>query len=755
MEITTLTLYTIAGALSASLSLVLLAFARFRPGTLVAKSYGLALLIFAAGFFGFGIGPALPRWVSVIATNMLLLSSCVLMYSGFAAFCAQRPAKLDRWGWGLVILSGPAFWYWGLIEPNGNYRSAVFSLACAAINARTAFLLLRQALRRAGGLPVWFLALLFSTVTAWMAARGVLSLVAESAPPEVRGANPTLWITVFWYIVIVSLMAVCVLWMEVERLNAAGSRDAGGEAAGFGLVEFFRNKLLLLWGTAIILVFGVVSELGIAYTSFNGLEQARLVRTTTLANEAFAQHTLQVTSQVDAILRAVRGFHLRTRSLADTKAFIDALGFDRSMIDNVYLIAPDGRILITHDTEALGRSVADRDYFAFHRANSEDELFVAPVEIGRVTAKYHFRLSRRLNSPDGRFGGIVLATVNPESFARYYRDLGGGGQNIAALLGTVDRKLRARVPEPSSDRWQERFESPLWEALEKSPSGVYEHTSPIDGRLRAYAYRRVGELPLVMVTGFSGDDLTQSVRERMRWLALTSVGMLVFALLLALLLTIEVRRRDEQDRFMSMLNHELKTPMSVIRMALGMSDLPPAIRVSVEHSVAGMNAVVNRCLQFNRMRYGRVTPVSALCWIDEVLREALAANASPRLSQMQFEALPSCRIDSRFLSVILGNLVDNALKYGAPDAKIRITAAPALHLGREGVRIEIANAPGSAGMPDPRRVFRKYYRAPGARGKTGAGLGLHIAAGFAKKIGARLSYRPSADEVKFELWIPR
>ena len=147
MEITTLTLYTIAGALSASLSLVLLAFARFRPGTLVAKNYGLALLIFAAGFFSFGIGPALPRWVSVIATNMLLLSSCVLQYSGFAAFCAQRPAKLDRWGWALVALSGPAFWYWGLIEPNGNYRSAVFSLACAAINARTAFLLLRQALR--------------------------------------------------------------------------------------------------------------------------------------------------------------------------------------------------------------------------------------------------------------------------------------------------------------------------------------------------------------------------------------------------------------------------------------------------------------------------------------------------------------------------------------------------------------------------------------------------------------------------------
>ena len=755
MEITTLTIYLIAGALSASLGVVLLAFAHFRPGTLVAKNCFFALSILAAGFLVAGFRPVLPAWVTVIATNMVLLSSGPILHSGFAAYCTQREATLDRWGWALVALTGPAFWYWGLIEPNGNYRSAVFSLATAAVNGRTAFLLLRQSLRRAGGPPVWCLALVFGGITVWMVLRGVLSLAAEPALPELRGANPTLWITVFWYIVLVSLMTVCVLWLEIERQNLARPHYAGGEVMGSGLVEGFRNKLVLLWGAAIILALGVVGELGVVYTSFSDAEQERLTRSTTLANEAFAQHTLQVAGQIDSILRAVRGFHVRTHSLADTEAFIDTLGFDRSIIDNFYLIAPDGRIVISHDAASLGHSVADRDYFAFHRSTPEDQLFIAPVEIGRVTGKYNFRISRRIEGSNGRFGGIVLAAVKPESFTRYFGELSGGGQNTASLLGIIDRKLRARLPETSPERWLEPIESPLWRALEEAPAGVYENTSAVDDVHRVYAYRRVGELPLVMVTGFSSDDLAQSVRARMSWFAATAAGILLLALLLALLLTIEVRRRIEQDRFLSMLSHELKSPMSVIRMALGIADLPPTIRQSVEHAVMGMNAVVNRCLQLNRLRYGRLRPVSVPCKIDEVLQEVLVANACPQLPDPQLEDLPSCKTDSRFLSIILGNLVDNALKYGAPDAKLKIAAVPQQYLGRAGVRVEIANAPGAAGMPDPRRVFRKYYRALGARGKTGAGLGLHIASGFAKKIGARLSYHPGANEVKFELWIPR
>jgi len=74
--------------------------------------------------------------------------------------------------------------------------------------------------------------------------------------------------------------------------------------------------------------------------------------------------------------------------------------------------------------------------------------------------------------------------------------------------------------------------------------------------------------------------------------------------------------------------------------------------------------------------------------------------------------------------------------------------------GRDRILVEVSNRAGSAGVPDPRQVFKKYYRAPGAHGKIGSGLGLHIAQGFAQKIGGELRFQPSPDQVQFALWIP-
>ena len=168
------------------------------------------------------------------------------------------------------------------------------------------------------------------------------------------------------------------------------------------------------------------------------------------------------------------------------------------------------------------------------------------MEQGRATGKFHFRVTRRIDNLDGSFGGLVLATVNPESFARYYRDLTVGSKSFASLLGISDRKLRARVPSPIAQQWEKPVDSPLWEMLRKAPSGHFENASQIDTIRRLNTYKKVGALPLVMVTGFSNDDLKQGVRERMSLLVITSLGTLAFSLLLVLLLSIEVKRREEQ-----------------------------------------------------------------------------------------------------------------------------------------------------------------------------------------------------------------
>jgi len=750
----TLTLYTVAAGLSFSLSLVMVVFAYFQPDTRLIRSWAVAILVLAGGFFVSGIGPALPRWMTVIGTNMALLSAGPILYSGFAAYYEQREPLADRRGWAMVLLTAPAFWYWGLIEPNGNYRSVVFSLAIALTNLRTAWLLAGAAWRRVGGLPTWLLAILFGVAVAWMTARAGLLLVAEAPPANLRSANPTTWITVFWYIVLVSTMSVCAMWMEVSRYATAQQTASGSRGGAFGFIAYFHNKLFLLGSGVIVLIVGIAGVLGIAYANFHESEKARLIRTAELTNKAFVEQTIQVAGQIDTMLHLVRAFHQRSQSVAATNAYIESLNFDRSVIDNIYLISAAGVIIIAHDPAALGRSVTDRAYFPFHRDAPEDRIFISPVESGRVTGKFHFRITRRINNPDGSFGGLVLATVVPESFARHYRDFAIDAQNSAALLGTADHKLRARTPEPAAELWAKPVESPLWDALKRAPAGRYENISGVDGVLRTFVYERVANLPLVMVNGFSDNDLKNNIHGRMRWLIATTFIILCFTLLLALLLTIEAKRRDEQDRFMSMLSHELKTPMSVIRMALGIEGIPATIRDRIARAVGSMNAVIERCLQADKLRYGHVQPAPSPCRIADILDDLRAASAAPERLSIQMEDLPSLDTDVQLLRIILSNLIDNAVKYGVARGTVSIRGVLALHKKRPGIRIDIANRPGQAGMPDPRQVFGKYYRAPGAHGKTGSGLGLHISSGFAEKIGGWLRYRPTPDEVKFELWLP-
>ncbi len=732
-------------------------FARFLPGTLLVCRWIIAVLVLSLGFFLSGIGTMLPAGVIVIGANVMLLSAGVIVYPCIASYCEVRTMAPDWRGWGLVMLTIPAFWYWGLIEPNGSFRSMIFSLVTAAINGRTALLLGRVALRRGCGAPTRGMALLFATLTTWMVLRFIVIVFGAPSPLDLRGANPTTWMTVFGYIVIMSLMSVCVMWLEVNRLKEGRTGNGTLRARNLSeFVKYFRNKLLLLWSAVSVLIVCVVSMLGIGYVNIREAEKSRLIRSAEQVNDAFVEHTILIFGQIDTVLRSVKGFHLRTNSLIETESFLRTLDTDQSNIDGVYLLASDGRELLPYTMAPRGVTATNREMVQFHRATNSDRVFISPVGPGRVPGQYHFQISRRLDNPDGSFNGVVLATVNPVSLSRYYRDLTAGSQSSVSLLGIGDRKLRARIPMPSADRWAtpDAVASQFWDAMHTAPSGRFEGSSPLDTIRRLFVYRKVGAFPLVMVTGFSNDDLHRGVRERMKWLVIISLGILTVTVLLALQLTIEARRRDEQDRFMSMLNHELKTPLSILRLALGPQAMSTGVRKHAQRAVEDMNAVIERCLQVDLLRHGRFSDRPELIHLEAMLTGLRDSSRAPERFTLRLTGCSDPVSDPQLLRIILSNLFDNALKYGSTDQEIVIAAGAAGRRGIPGVVVRATNGIGPAGQPDAGRVFGKYYRATGAHSSTGSGLGLYLAANSARLINAELRYLPTATNITFELWIP-
>jgi signal transduction histidine kinase len=110
--------------------------------------------------------------------------------------------------------------------------------------------------------------------------------------------------------------------------------------------------------------------------------------------------------------------------------------------------------------------------------------------------------------------------------------------------------------------------------------------------------------------------------------------------------------------------------------------------------------------------------------------------------------------DIQLLNIILVNLFDNALKYGAEDEPIKVTLLSETIDDRRYALVQVANAPGNAGIPDPDKVFTKYYREPKAHAKTGSGLGLYLIDNIARAMGGTLSHIPQKGLVVFELRLP-
>lgn len=217
----------------------------------------------------------------------------------------------------------------------------------------------------------------------------------------------------------------------------------------------------------------------------------------------------------------------------------------------------------------------------------------------------------------------------------------------------------------------------------------------------------------------------------------------------------EKKSRQEQVQFMAMLTHELKTPLSVVRMVLGSTQDSKMLRSRADQAVQDISDVIDRWAWIDRFdEVDAALDIAEFDFSAEVDRLASASNADGRLLRLQAGSNFTIKSDLRRVRTILSNLIDNAMKYSLAGSRIELEVAPQLRAQALNLVIEIRNLPGHAGWPEPARVFEKYYRSNGARHQSGSGLGLYQAARIARQLGGDLSLAPDQHFVKFQLWLP-
>lgn len=218
----------------------------------------------------------------------------------------------------------------------------------------------------------------------------------------------------------------------------------------------------------------------------------------------------------------------------------------------------------------------------------------------------------------------------------------------------------------------------------------------------------------------------------------------------------EQRQSREQSQFLHMLMHELKTPLSVVSVALGTKSNREENLGHASRAIQDMKAIIDRCVQADQL--GQLALPQHRQTVDAVALIRQHALSTPLLEQrLRIQAssqLPALQSDPQLLQIILGNLLDNAHAYSDPLTDVTVRLQPEQRSNQNGLSICVRNTPGVAGWPDEHMLFDKYYRAVGAKHKSGSGLGLFLSRQLAQSLGGTLDYTPSAQLVEFILWIP-
>ena len=214
----------------------------------------------------------------------------------------------------------------------------------------------------------------------------------------------------------------------------------------------------------------------------------------------------------------------------------------------------------------------------------------------------------------------------------------------------------------------------------------------------------------------------------------------------------EARHREEQSQLFAMLAHEMKTPLATLRMWMDAGQLK---RDAMERAIADMNQVIERCVHTGQLADQGLQAVAQTVSPTELTRACIQACRSPERVNFAVPAShASVETDAQMLSIVLGNLLDNACKYGAAQTPIEVTLTPAVQGDDPGWLWQVSNQVGLAGLPDADRLFEKYYRSPQARRLSGSGLGLFLVKGLLDLMHGSITYSVQDDRAVFSFWVP-
>jgi|GEM_PF-501190 len=219
----------------------------------------------------------------------------------------------------------------------------------------------------------------------------------------------------------------------------------------------------------------------------------------------------------------------------------------------------------------------------------------------------------------------------------------------------------------------------------------------------------------------------------------------------------DVTKEVEVDRmkseFISLVSHEMKTPMTSIKgytdlILMGsvgtVSDMQKSFLNVIKSNTDRLSALVSDLLDLSRIETGRIKLELKYVQLEDLVNDVVASLRTQIESKRQTVTvqvpwgLPDIKVDSHRVVQVLTNLISNANKYTPEDGTITILVEEA---DSDTLVVRVRDTGIGMAAKDQERLFERFFRAdhPGVQTVSGTGLGLVIAKSLVEMHGGTMS----------------
>jgi len=221
---------------------------------------------------------------------------------------------------------------------------------------------------------------------------------------------------------------------------------------------------------------------------------------------AYEEHVARTLKGLDGVLLFLRHEYRRVGSRMNMEQYFEDGIIDEGLFSIVSVIDERGKIVVS-SKPVPPVNYADREYFRVHQLRrGRDALHISMPLLGRVSDTWQIPISRPLTKADGSFAGVIVLSVNPDYFTRFYQKAEIGKQGLVMLVG-LDGVSRERRIGNTLSFGDDMADTTLLQ--EQARNGVGEILSKrgVDNVTRYVSYRTLPGYPLIVAVGASRDEV--------------------------------------------------------------------------------------------------------------------------------------------------------------------------------------------------------------------------------------------------------